>query len=46
MCVCGKEGGPLGHDAPEMGTRTPRIMGVEHQGIVCMANDFSDDLGS
>ena len=23
VCVCGKEGGPLGHDAPEMGTRTP-----------------------
>ena len=30
----------------KMGTLTPRIMGVEHQGIVCMANEFSDDLGS
>lgn len=29
----------------EMGTLTPRIMGVEHQGIVCMANELSDDLG-
>lgn len=29
----------------EMGTLTYRIMGVEHQGIVCMANELSDDLG-